>query len=52
MSIQGTSRDNFHPTARTQRADELARVYVDAVNAGGDAALDSVLARTVLSYSH
>lgn len=52
MSIQGTSRDNFHPTARAQRADELARVYVDAVNAGGDAALDSVLARTVLSYSH
>jgi hypothetical protein len=52
MSIQGTSLDNFHPTARAQRADELARVYVDAVNAGDDAALDSVLARTFLSYSH
>jgi predicted ester cyclase len=51
MSIQGTSLDNFHPTARAQRADELARVYVDAVNAGDDAALDSVLARTFLSYS-
>ena len=29
----------------------MARVYVDAVNAGDDAALDSVLARTFLSYS-
>jgi hypothetical protein len=34
MSIQGTSLDNFHATARAQRADELACVYVDAVNPG------------------
>jgi predicted ester cyclase len=52
MCIQGTSLDNFHPTARAQRADELARVYIDAVNAEDDAALDSVLVRTVLSYTH
>jgi hypothetical protein len=49
MSIHGTSLDNFHPTARAQRADELARAYLDSVNAEDDAALDSVLARTVLS---
>jgi predicted ester cyclase len=52
MSIRGTSLDNFHPTARAQRVDELARAYVDAVNAADDAALDTVLARTFLSYAH
>jgi hypothetical protein len=52
MSIRGTSLDNFHPTARAQRVYELARAYVDAVNAGDDAALESVLARTFLSYAH
>jgi predicted ester cyclase len=51
MNIPGTSLDNFHATASAQRADELARAYVDAVNAGDDAALDAVLARTFLSYS-
>jgi SnoaL-like polyketide cyclase len=41
MRLQRTSLDNFHATARAQRADELARAYVDAV-----------LARTFLSYAH
>lgn len=51
MSIPGTSLDNFHATASAQRADELARAYVGAVNAGDGAALDTVLTRTFLSYS-
>ena len=51
MNIPGTSLDNFHATASAQRADELARAYIDAVNAADDATPDTVLARTFLSYS-
>jgi predicted ester cyclase len=49
MRLQRTS---FHATKSAERADELARAYVDAVNAADDAALDTVLARTFLSYAH
>jgi predicted ester cyclase len=52
LIIPRTSLDNFHVTAIAQRFDELARAYVDAVNAADDAALDTVLARTFLWYSH
>lgn len=52
MTIPHTSLDNFHATATAQRFDELARAYVRAVNAADDAALDTVLARTFLSYSY
>jgi hypothetical protein len=49
MRLQRTS---IHATKSAERADELARAYVDAVNAADDAALDTVLARTFLSYAH
>jgi predicted ester cyclase len=52
LTIPHTSLDNFHATATAQRFDELARAYVDAVNAADDAALDTVLARTFMSYSY
>jgi predicted ester cyclase len=52
LTIPHTSLDNFHATAAAQRFDELARAYVHAVNAANDAALDTVLARTFLSYSY
>jgi predicted ester cyclase len=52
LTIPHTSLDNFHTTATAQRFDELARAYVRAVNAADDAALDTVLARTFLSYSY
>jgi hypothetical protein len=52
LTIPHTSLDNFHATATAQRFDELARAYVRAVNAADDAALDTVLARTFLSYSY
>jgi hypothetical protein len=48
MRLQRTSLDSFHATKSAERADELARAYVDAVNAGDEAAIDSVLARTFL----
>jgi predicted ester cyclase len=48
----GLQRASFHATKSAERADELARAYVDAVNAADDAALDTVLARTFLSYAH
>jgi hypothetical protein len=51
MIISHTSLDNFHDTATPQRADELARAYVEAINSADDAALDAVLARDFLSYS-
>jgi len=51
MTLADTSLDNFHETATAQRSDELARAYVHAINAADDAALDTVLARTFLSYA-
>ena len=51
MIISHTSLDNFHDTATPQRADELARAYVEAINSADDATLDAVLARDFLSYS-
>jgi predicted ester cyclase len=52
MTLADTSLDNFHETATAQRSDELARAYVQAINAADDAALDTVLARTFLSYAY
>ena len=52
MTLADTSLDNFHETATAQRSDELARAYVHAINAADDAALDTVLARTFLSYAY
>jgi len=44
------SPDGFHATPTAQRADELARAFFDAVNAGDAARADAVLARSFLSY--
>jgi hypothetical protein len=52
LTIPHTSLDNFHATAAAQRLDELTRAYVHAVNAAEDATLDTVLARTFLSYCY
>jgi predicted ester cyclase len=52
MIMAYTSLDNFHETATAQRSDELARAYVHAVNTADDAALDTVLARTFLTYAY
>jgi predicted ester cyclase len=52
MIMAHTSLDNFHETATAQRSDELARAYVHAVNTADDAALDTVLARTFLTYAY
>jgi predicted ester cyclase len=51
MTLAHTSLDNFHVKSTGQRFDELARAYVDAINAADDGALDTVLARTFLSYA-
>jgi predicted ester cyclase len=45
-----TSLDDFHATPPAQRADELARLFFDAVNADDPARTDAVLARSFLSY--
>jgi len=52
MIMARTSLDNFHETATAQRSDELARAYIHAVNTADDAALDTVLARTFLTYAY
>jgi predicted ester cyclase len=46
-----TSLDGFHTTRTAQQADELARAFVDAVNAGDPAGLNAVLARNFQSYA-
>ena len=51
MTLAHTSLDNFHTTSTGQRFDELARAYVDAINTADNGALDTVLARTFLSYA-
>ncbi|MEW1550934.1 ester cyclase [Streptomyces tsukubensis] len=45
-----TSLDGFHATPTAQRADELARSFVAAVNAQDHTAFDTLLSRTFLSY--
>lgn len=45
-----TSLDGFHATPTAQRADELARAFVDAVNTDDPARTDAILARSFLSY--
>ena len=45
-----TSLDGFHATATAQRADELARTVVEAVNDDDSARIDAILARSFLSY--
>jgi predicted ester cyclase len=45
-----TSLDGFHATPAAQRADELVRAFFDAVNAGDPARIDSLVARSFLSY--
>jgi predicted ester cyclase len=45
-----TSLDGFHATPAAQRADELARAFFDAVNADDPARIDSLVARSFLSY--
>ena len=52
MTISRTSLDNFHDTATAQRADEFAHAHVETINSADDAALDAVLARHFLPYSH
>jgi hypothetical protein len=42
--------DGFRATTTSRRADELARTFFDAVNAGDLARADAVLARSFLSY--
>jgi predicted ester cyclase len=45
-----TSLDGFYETSAAQRADELARAFVDAVNAEEASRVDEILARSFLSY--
>ena len=45
-----TSLDGFHATRSAQRADELVRTYLDAVNVEDPARIDELLARSFLSY--
>src|SRR5690349_20460771 len=45
-----TSVDGFHATSTAQRADELARAFFDAVNAGEQARIDELVDRGFLSY--
>jgi len=45
-----TSLDGFHATRSAQRADELVRAYLDAVNAEDPARVDELLDRSLLSY--
>ena len=49
-TLEHTSLDGFHATDSAQRADELARVFVTAMNDQDGAALDRVLARNFQSY--
>jgi predicted ester cyclase len=49
-TLARTSLDGFHTTNTAQRADELARAFVTAVNRQDAATLDSVLARNFQSY--
>jgi predicted ester cyclase len=46
----GTSLDGFHTIDTAQRADELARAFVTAINRQDAATLDRVLARNFQSY--
>jgi len=52
MILAHTSLVDFHQTATAQRSDELARAYVHAINTADDAELDTVLARTFLTYAY
>jgi predicted ester cyclase len=45
-----TSLDGFHQTVAAERADELVRAFVGAVNAADDAQIDELLARSFQSY--
>jgi predicted ester cyclase len=45
-----TSLDGFHSTDTAQRADELARAFITAINRQDTAMLDRVLARNFQSY--
>ena len=49
-TVAGTSLDGFHTTDAAQRADELARAFVTAVNGLDTEMLDRVLARNFQSY--
>jgi predicted ester cyclase len=46
----GTSLDGFHATQTAQRADELVRSLFDAINADDSERIDTILARSFLSY--
>jgi predicted ester cyclase len=52
MTVGHTSLDNFHAASTGQRFDELARAYVDAINAADNGAFDTILARAFLSYAY
>src|SRR5579859_2492117 len=45
-----TSLDGFHATQAAQRADELVRSFISAVNVGNPCHIDAILARSFLSY--
>ena len=45
-----TSLDGFHATSTAQRADELVRALFDALNDDDSARIDTILARSFLSY--
>jgi predicted ester cyclase len=49
-TLARTSLDGFHSTDTAQRADELARSFVTAINRQDTAMLDRVLARNFQSY--
>lgn len=51
MSIAHTSLDNFHATRTAQEADELARGFIDAINAENYSAFDTLLERNFRSYA-
>jgi predicted ester cyclase len=49
-TLARTSLDGFHTTDSAQRADELAREFITAINGQDTATLDRVLARNFQSY--
>jgi predicted ester cyclase len=51
-TVARTSLDGFHTTATAQRADELARTFITAINRQDTTTLDRVLARNFQSYDH
>src|SRR5690242_71327 len=49
-AAMATSLDGFHATASAQRSDELVRAFFAAVNDEDEERIDTIAARSFLSY--